>query len=787
MVCAWRWDEVVRVGVPFSLSAVQGIYSRPHRVVADLFARYINSEQQCGFGGLGLPLQVQWREIRSDDAAGVAEATRALLQPRNLSLLMLPDGALAPLAAQVAADAGLALVAGASGVRDLFLSEGPSGAGGPPRRRFANVVGVITPAEAYFASFMPLLRVRGYQRVAVLSSDSQLNTNICDGSISSIADNGMQLVLRRTVPTGNSSTGNSSTLRARMRAALLQAQQLDAQVLLSCFSLNCDTLFRTLHELDYNPLAHGAFECGNVLSKFDADVAVLAQYTFSPVQFDCRLFGQLYADAFDPLFPDDAEDAADGSIAPARVAPPLRFCRAYAAAVAATAGQPAASSVTAAHLAAWYVLNDVVVRANSSAASVLLSHLASTDFVSFFGAVHFDRYGRNSARQMPQRQLVDTLGNTSLVFPFVSSAILPMPTFRERVFAPRYFASPAERAYVASASAASLLCMVLLLFLVRHRSYRAVHALSAPLSALLPLGGLLLCVAPLTWSVYDTALSCALRVPVWVLGYLLLLVPVLVSSRRMARVVGNSQLTTSLLWSTRDVLLQALLLASPQLLIAIAWMIVSPLTPTVVTVDPHRPAWNQIVCRCERGQFVWASLSLLALKLCGCAYYAFRLRRIPARFDMLSNSRHVALLCLLLPTIVAVLLAAESALPEYQVQRDSVPTKFLLRSLLVLFVAVAAQALYFWDCLRAVWHERIAVQSGPASALPVLSPSSAAAALEAAAVSACRVDVSMVRPSLLAPPNSSISLGAGGRMRTRDYEGPVVIHCACMPPDTTLG
>jgi len=203
-------------------------------------------------------------------------------------------------------------------------------------------------------------------------------------------------------------------------------------------------------------------------------------------------------------------------------APPMQFCRAYAAAA---KGLPI-SSVTASQLAAWYVIHDLVVRANSSDRSALLAVLASADVQCFFSLVHFDRFGRNSARQMPQRQLIDTEGNTSLVFPFVTSAVLPMPTFSERIFHQRFFATRVEQGYAACAALGSCASVALLVFLVAQRQHRVVQTLTLALSVPLIVGCLVLYWSPLTWSVYDTHLSCALRVPLWTLGYLLLLAPI---------------------------------------------------------------------------------------------------------------------------------------------------------------------------------------------------------------------------------------------------------------------
>lgn len=430
--------------------------------------------------------------------------------------------------------------------------------------------------------------------------------------------------------------------------------------------------------------------------------------------------------------------------------------------------------MTASQLAGWYVVNDVVVRANSNDRTELLARLASTDFQSFFGSVHFDRFGRNSARQMPQRQVSDTLGNTMLVYPFVSAAILPMPTFAERVFSPRYFATPAEVAYGACAGVASLASVALLLFLAWNRSHRIVQALHVTLAALLPIGSLLLYWAPLTWSVYDTTHSCAARVPVWALAYLLILAPIFVSSRRMVSIIDHRQLTTPRrVWTIQHASAQALLMAAPQLILAAVWIAVSPFEPAIVVVDPYRPAWNQIVCRCSQNGFVWATLALLIAKLSCCAYYALRLRRIPPRFDLFNNSRHVALLCFLLPTFVAVLVGIDSALPDYQMQRDAAPVKFLLRSFLAFFIASVAQLFYFFDCVVRVWRERTTTTQQPKSAaahVSTLSPlptvnhdhvepaSSQRPKSVEAHVSALSPlptpPPSEVLPNLLAPPNS---------------------------------
>jgi len=223
----------------------------------------------------------------------------------------------------------------------------------------------------------------------------------------------------------------------------------------------------------------------------------------------------------------------------------------------------------------------------------------------------------------------------------------------------------------------------------------------------------------------------------------------------MVSIVEHRPLTAPRrVWTSQHAFVQALLLATPQLLLAAVWMAVSPYEPAIVVVDPYRPAWNQIVCRCSQDGFMWATLALLTGKLACCAYYALRLRRVHPRFDFFNNSRHVALLCFLLPTFVAVLIGIQSALPDYQMQRDAAPVKFLLRSFLAFFIASMTQLFFFFDCVVRVWREQTTLAQRPrcsARHVSTLSPLPTLHQEHAEPTS----PPSEVQLDLMAPPNSA--------------------------------
>jgi len=68
----------------------------------------------------------------------------------------------------------------------------------------------------------------------VLQSTNEVDTSVCNGSLTSITDNDMLLVSHVILDQ------HDPDLRAHLRNALRQAKQLGTEVLLTCFSLQCD-------------------------------------------------------------------------------------------------------------------------------------------------------------------------------------------------------------------------------------------------------------------------------------------------------------------------------------------------------------------------------------------------------------------------------------------------------------------------------------------------------------------------------------------------------------------
>lgn len=766
-----------RIGVFWSSTGIFAPYQAAAEVVFRIYTERMAA--RCGIGGLAIQPEFLLCDFHSDVA--YAAGCSAALAAANVTAVLLSEGPTALDTGRAMAATGhyVPLLAGGSGTPSVFRNAN----GG---RVLPQLFGVTTPARSYFSQVVSFARLQQYRTAAIVSAVDSLmapDESVCSGAISSLIDNSLTLVYAHAIEltTGVDSMDHAYT---QIRSALAEAKQAAPDVLFTCFATWCPALFQAVSDVDINPNIHATFECGNEVSTYPSIVST-ATYTVSPAQFDCELIGQQYQDdpttSFASLFPysyDSVESGTNASLTiPVATAHNMsssarQFCDAFDQ----MSNGTAMSSMTGPTMAAIYLLDYAISTTEVLDGATLVSAIQSININSFFGLLNVDRFGENGNRQIPLRQMREGVTFT-VVWPPLASLIVPMPTFAQRVFAPRMFATADERTMMVCAVLLSGMCFLLAATLFARRDSAAVRSPSVLLSALVLTGVLGLAWAPATWLLVNNEATCAARVSMWLVAFGLILTPVTLQAYRVHRIRSNLHLTQPVHIQVPSLLLRAVAALLPLLLLWVLWCATDNLSAQMRITDPTRPSLNYIECTSASYVLPLLTAGGAAAYLCIPMYYAFRIRSVSGSAARLNNARLISVLLLLSLLCVCVVLALELALPNSaaNVRRFKFDLMFVLSHTLGACVLV----LYFFDQLNAACCERKRRQPLPVrlslkepvrSSLPRLPPRTrshsvpAAYRQSAAAVQAPPADGARV--SALALPLVAIHLPPTSPMRT---------------------
>jgi hypothetical protein len=702
--CTWQPDADSCDVLTFVSSA--GFYSQYSQgawLEANMFAEFVNTDEAtCGLGGLGVRVRLVPYEVASSPSLLPGLVQRIGSEYGNTTRLpcavLLPEGDLSLQAST--------LLQGIPAMRSVPWLSGTSASAGLYRhpisghRIMPNIFGTVTPARQYHLMSMDMIKAQGYKRVAIVSSTLPLDQSVCNRTVPLAEFHNLDVVHVSVLD------HMSPTYQTDIISELQRAQGANPHALITCLSYQCDLLDQMMPALNFNPPIHSTFECVNqavasTIGRNTTDITINSGrlYFMSPAQFDCRMS---HGESEDLMFPFDVE--LSRSVAQSST---QQFCRAFEAFRDARPEQfpnVTTSSLTGGQLAALYSLWEAVRLAKTTSdPSAIVAALNEVSISTPFGTVRFNKYGENFSRQMALRQLLDVQGNTALILPVVELAKIPMPQFWERSFHPAYMASRVERAMMGLAAVSTAIFVFLAILVILRRRMEAVRVATIGVFLRLIAGAICMVWAHLTWSIFDTKWSCALRIPVWGLAYFLVIGSLLHASHRVWALIRQSEIkflasrnptararcsVASKLRSVWRFLTTSTLHPLLPLSIAflVAWMSVGTLQPGVIPgPDPLRPAYSTIVCN---GVHSWVFSILTCVLVCIMLLFTLlrtiQLRNIDPTLCPLSQMRHISILVSLLLVSWAILISAEFVLPN---NSDTAQWKFVIRSIILLLNA----------------------------------------------------------------------------------------------------
>jgi len=675
------------IGVVYSSTGLLAPYSKSGLVVAKMYVDGVN--RQCGIGGLGFRARVVACDIKSDNQ--LVDDCVTQLMAHNLTSMLVAEGPLASVTATAANAYNIPLIAGMSGTKTAFVA-------GDGSRAYSNMFGVLTPASEYMAQFVAITKMNRMQTMAVVSNAPNFispDSDVCDGAIAFARDSKMTVVFHQTLSLDEMTPKQQEDA---ITAALLDAQATQPDVLVTCLGQQCSALFSAMHRVNFNPKAHGTFECVNKLveSTTPQEQRIYAQYAFNPSQWNANLTGREYQDESDRnyanLFPptqtrSSSEVFYDAYVNTSRLM---------------TGDLVPFTSLTAGQMAGFYRLDYGIARSGTLDGPTLVRTIQTMNTNSFFGFIGTDERGENSNRDIPQVQAIDENGNVMIVYPLLNSPILPMPSFAERIYDPVVLSDGAEKAMVALACIITACAAVLAAFVFKYRDFPDVKSQSVPFSMIFICGCVLLVWAPASWLLYANASMCRMRLPIWILAFVMMMGPVTVTAFRIYFIThpGQDKFKFVRLGNGR-LFLYMLGLASGHILLVIISLAADILHPSTQGPDAFRPSHNFTVCALRSGWIgvCYALIAVTAAFLGFPLYYAWHIRKLrDQQYERFNNARLLSILVFLFVLSLTMGCLVQFGLSDGDTGSNR-RTKFIIMFLLSDAISVLSLGLYFVDPL----------------------------------------------------------------------------------------
>jgi len=426
-------------------------------------------------------------------------------------------------------------------------------------------------------------------------------------------------------------------------ARYIAALNPDALIILgspsSSSSWSLAQLFRGLQTIEWTPKAisvGGGTE--NSIRPFLASPSTDLTHIFTATPWDWRLKGPSYkavkTETNFELLPAEADKDA-----------PQVFQEAYDAAYGPSADGtvPAhpmwnqLSEGNVAHAEGYAALNlamKIVEKALTSDVSSLIQAAKSISQPSMYHQADFDVYGRISLKPQVLKQIVP-LGAAPIIYPFNigGPALYPLPTWKERVFAPKWYGDTSERVMVGFNTVCIGVCLAVMALVFFKRQQPVFKAASPLFCMAIILGAVLM----LTSNYFDTLTTndahCAARAWLLSLGFTLMFASLFVKTFRLWRIFCVKQLKVQKIMDT-DLLIGVVCFLLMDVAINVAWMETAGMRSMLTVVDVNRPAYNYLSCDYSSSMpAVWTHVGLKAFALSIGVVLAYSVRNISSDFN----------------------------------------------------------------------------------------------------------------------------------------------------------
>jgi gamma-aminobutyric acid type B receptor len=272
---------------------------------------------------------------------------------------------------------------------------------------------------------------------------------------------------------------------------------------------------------------------------------------------------------------------------------------------------------------------------NSSADLIQAMRLAQ--FQSFMGTVAMDVHDWQTIPTLIE-QLMNSSNDAYVVGPPLAAAAqltYPMPTWSERVFAPK-FGSGVEIAGTVLMGIGTLISIGWIVFLIIHWRQPVIYAASPLFCVLILVGSLVVYGSVFTWmpNLVNSA-TCYARPFVLPIGFMLMFGALIAKTYRI-HVLLNTRSMDIIVVSNLQVGLIVLAIVLGQVVLSVFAVSLTSLESTVHVVDPYRISSNYMVCTFSKSlkAVFGVNVAIAGLLLAWGSYLCWKIKDIPmSKYD----------------------------------------------------------------------------------------------------------------------------------------------------------
>jgi len=343
------------------------------------------------------------------------------------------------------------------------------------------------------------------------------------------------------------------------------------------------------------------------------------------------------------------------------------------------------------HIFGWqalYLVQKLVEYGMSADRDTLLLASYQLSTPSAYHQASFDRYGRVTR---PNHVLLQQMpgGAQQIIAPvnIGSPVVYPLPTWAERVYAPEFYATAAEKVLLAINSLAIALCVALFVFVLYWSRSAVIRAATASFSMVIILGGILMLISNYFATSHVNDTHCAASVWLLTIGWTMLYASIFIKTFRVWKIFGGTRLKVVKLKDS--VLLAALsVFVVADIIINAVWAGTAGMSAKRVIVDPYRPSRDYTACDYSGGGMgpVYVHIVIKGSMLLLGVMLGWAVRKTPSQFNEATLIGASIYNCSFVVAFIVPMVAVELGGRE---------TTYLVRAFAILFLVLSTLALLY--------------------------------------------------------------------------------------------
>lgn len=547
--------------------------------------------------------------------------------------------------------------------------------------RFENVYGVCPVAEQFLEAPINLIALRGAKRVVAWYQNEDFCKGVANGGIVTALSGGMEMIWKEPKAMAlNATQADYDALAAQMKAA-------DPDLVISGSRVgSCVMLLKAIKKVNWTPRALLTSLCAGdptlptVLAANGLELAD-ARFIIDEAVWDPRLKGPEFEDAsyMHFYYPGAGPTSA------------IQFLGNY---TAYTNGTLIDLNSAPLAMGMAYAFEAALARATSDTVASVRSSFNTILINSFFGKIGFNGFGQNDAKALAntQRNRTDGVDLVSPLSAATASIIYPMPTWSDRIFAPKWYNRPSEIAILTVALVMAVFSILMGILTFVFRNTKGIVASSPLFLYLMLAGSLLIYAGVITWALHTTTFLCMLHWWLLGLGFTVMYGALLVKVWRISRIFNGKDLSLIRITNSELIIFISVALAI-EVILLIIWSAAGRSVAERRSKDVNRPRLDYVTCTTTTVGIVILAIMAAYASLFIVAGVWLSIKTWKIKYSVYNESRSVAFSMYNLFFFLALAIIAQFVLNSSKGENRE--AQFVVRSVMILLGAWLPIAVLF--------------------------------------------------------------------------------------------